>query len=138
MLHCTYTNDILPIMIIYSNTKPIKKKLKPKTVREQNADWLRAHGSDGKKYTAVFKAFVPPKNKVIERVSKGKVVEVQHGNIHSCAKTSIMDPMKLNKESEEIKNKIISKSKQISIPYNKGGYMYISEGYDPTDLGKKK
>lgn len=58
-------------------------------------------------------------------------------NSYHPTKKSIMDPVSLSKESEETRTEIIAKSKRIAIAYSKGAYQYVSDGTDPTTIGRK-
>jgi hypothetical protein len=51
---------------------------------------------------------------------------------------SIMDPFNLKKESAEVQEAIIAKSKRVAIAYNKGGYQYLTDDTDPTTLGSSE
>lgn len=53
------------------------------------------------------------------------------------ARRSMMDPTTLAKEPEHVREAIIAKSKRIAIAYNKGGYVFLSEGMDPKTIGRK-
>lgn len=52
-------------------------------------------------------------------------------SIQSVARASVMDPRELDKESKEVRDKIIAKSKRIGITCHKSSYQYIT---DETDL----
>jgi len=58
------------------------------------------------------------------------------GDSTSTVNRSIMN--NLHKEPEHVRKEIINKSKRVAIAYNKGGYIYVTDGADPTDIGKKK
>lgn len=65
----------------------------------------------------------------------------QYPSAHSAsgvaAKTSIMDPHNLNRESEEVRQAVLSKSRRVAPAYNKGGYQFITDETDITAVGKK-
>jgi hypothetical protein len=48
---------------------------------------------------------------------------------------SMMDPVALQKETPQVREAIIAKSKRIAIAYNKGAYQYVSDETDPASLG---
>jgi hypothetical protein len=52
-------------------------------------------------------------------------------------KPNIMDPISLMKESPEVREQIIAKSKRLAPIYSKGAVQYISDGEDLTTLGRK-
>jgi putative aminopeptidase FrvX len=49
----------------------------------------------------------------------------------------MMDPAKLAKESPEVRDAIVAKSKRIAIPYSKGAYQYVTDGAEIQTLGRK-
>lgn len=55
-----------------------------------------------------------------------------------CTVKSIMDPKELAKETPEVREAILAKSKRIAPAYNKGAAQFISDEMDPTDIGRKK
>jgi hypothetical protein len=48
-----------------------------------------------------------------------------------------MDQAKLAKESPEVRDAIIAKSKRIAIAYSKGAYQYVSDETDAKTIGRK-
>lgn len=48
-----------------------------------------------------------------------------------------MDPVQLAKESPEVQEAIIAKSKRIAIAYSKGAYQYVTDETDAKTIGKK-
>ena len=55
----------------------------------------------------------------------------------ACAYKSVMDPRNLAKEKPEVAAATIAKSRKIGIGFNKGCYMFLDDGIDAKDLGKK-
>ena len=53
------------------------------------------------------------------------------------ARINVMDPVQLAKETPEVREAIIAKSKRLAPAYNKSGIQYISEETDLRTLGKK-
>jgi hypothetical protein len=53
------------------------------------------------------------------------------------ARNSVMEPSVLAKESAEVREEIIAKSKRISIPFNKGAYQYIDTPDQAINIGRK-
>lgn len=126
-------------MLIYTNTKPRKKlKQKTKAQKQQYADWLNSANPSGKKFKSEFKPLVvktQPARPGADDYKNWKSVE---GSTGVLAKTSIMDPFNLRKESPEVQEAITAKSKRIAIAYNKGGYVYMTDDTDPTTLGSSE
>lgn len=58
-------------------------------------------------------------------------------DMHSTAYRSVMDPRNLAKEKPEVAAATIAKSRKIGIGFNKGNYMFLDDGIDAKDLGKK-
>ncbi len=126
-------------MLIYTNTRSLKKpnRKTQKEVEEYNR-WLRSVNPSGKKPDKNFKPLSQStvyrrgfeENKQIPSVDTGKpgVLSVK----------SIMDPFNLKKESAEVQEAIIAKSKRVAIAYNKGGYQYLTDDTDPTTLGSSE
>jgi hypothetical protein len=54
-----------------------------------------------------------------------------------CSRKSVMDPLFLEKESPEVREKIIEKSRKIAPAYNKGAVQYVTDGTDLSTLGRK-
>ena len=52
-------------------------------------------------------------------------------------RTGVMDAAFLAKESPEVREAIIAKSKRIAIAYNKGAYQYVSDESDAKTIGRK-
>lgn len=50
---------------------------------------------------------------------------------------SVMDPAQLAKESPEVREAIIAKSKRIAIAYSKGAYQYVTDETDAKTIGRK-
>lgn len=63
------------------------------------------------------------------------VTEVCVGDINTGNKRGIM--ANIQNEPEHVQAEILKKASQVSIGYNKGGYMYITPGIDPKTLGRK-
>lgn len=50
---------------------------------------------------------------------------------------SVMDPLELQKESPEVRDAILAKSRRVAITYNKGAYQYVTDETDPKSLGSR-
>lgn len=70
-----------------------------------------------------------------ERTHKYKSVS-SVGPAHT-ERNSIMDEASLLRESPEVREAIIAKSKQIAPAYNKGAVQYVTENTDLRTLGRK-
>lgn len=126
-------------MLIYTNTRSSKKQpRKTKREIEEYNRWLQSVNPSGKKLEKKFTPLQPSnvyrrgyeETKAIPSYDSGKPVVL--------GVKSIMDPFNLQKESEEVQEAIIAKSKRVAIAYNKGGYQYISDETDPTTLGSSE
>jgi hypothetical protein len=53
------------------------------------------------------------------------------------ARKSMTDPMTLAKESKEVQDAIIAKSKRLAPAYNKGAIQYITDDAEIQTLGRK-
>ena len=52
-------------------------------------------------------------------------------------RTGMMDPTKLSKESPEVQEAIIAKSKRLAPAFNKGAVQYITDDAEIQTLGRK-
>jgi hypothetical protein len=48
-----------------------------------------------------------------------------------------MEPMNLAKESPEVREAIIEKSRRIAPAFNKGAVQYVTDGAEPKYIGRK-
>lgn len=55
----------------------------------------------------------------------------------ACVSRSVMDPVSLAKETPEVRDAIIAKSKRLAPAYNKGAVQYVSDETDPKTIGRK-
>lgn len=125
-------------MLIYTNTKSTKKKQKPKAEREQYSAWLKSVNPSGQKYKPEFKPLTIQRANLRPGSDHTSIKSLDAGVKGAMAKTSIMDPFNLRKESEEVQEAIIAKSKRIASLYNKGGIQYMTEETDLTTLGSSE
>lgn len=126
-------------MLIYTTTRSSKKQpRKTKRELEEYNRWLQSVNPSGKKLEKKFTPLQP--NKVYRRgYEETKAIpSYDSGAPAVLAVKSIMDPFNLQKESEEVREAIISKSKRVTSLYNKGGLQYISDDTDPTTLGSSE
>ena len=124
-------------------TYPKKKKKMTKqekaTLIEYNS-WRKQNGLEStdslvaKKFTREFKEYRP---KIASPRSNSHVKSLEATTPITCARTSIMDRMSLDKEPEHVREQILAKSKRIAQMYNKGGYQYITDDVDVTTIGTR-
>lgn len=55
----------------------------------------------------------------------------------SPSRNSVMDAAQLAKESPEVREAIIAKSKRLAPAYNKGAVQYVTDGAEIETLGRK-
>ena len=54
------------------------------------------------------------------------------------ARINVMDPAQLAKETPEVRDAIIAKSKRLAPAYSKGSIQYITDDADVQSLGRKR
>lgn len=126
-------------MIIYTTTRSSKKQpRKTKREIEEYNRWLQTVNPSGKKPEK--KSGLLSKSNTYRRgYEEAKAIpSFDTGKAAVLGVKSIMDPFNLKKESEDVQEAIIAKSKRVAIAYNKGGYQYISDETDPTTLGSSE
>jgi hypothetical protein len=74
---------------------------------------------------------------VLQHSKKHREQYQSQGEAYVPAKPSVMDPRCLESEPSSVKNAILDKSRRIAPAYNKGPANYVTDGSDPTELGKK-
>ena len=124
-------------------SSPKKKKKMTKqekaTLVEYNK-WRKQNGLEetttlaAKKFTRSFKEYRP---NITSPRSNSHVKSLEATTPVTCARTSIMDRMSLDKEPEHVREQILAKSKRIAQMYNKGGYQYITDDIDVTTIGTR-
>jgi hypothetical protein len=102
-----------------------------------------------KRVVETYKKYVPPPFKSMKSLPTQSVVVLMHSErTHAypshytsgefvAERKSIMDPMQLQKESQEVREAIVRKSRQIAPAFNKGPVQYVTEGTDLATLGRK-
>jgi hypothetical protein len=126
-------------MLIYTTTRSLKKpNRKTKREVEEYNRWLQSVNPSGKKPSKPSGSLV--QNKPYRRGYEETLAipSVDSGKPSVLGVKSIMDPFNLQKESEEVREAIIAKSKRVAIAYNKGGYQYLTDDTDPTTLGSSE
>ncbi len=127
---------------IFTNTTRKKSKM-TKAQKAQLAEYNEWRSKNkmpevtslkAKTYTRGFHEYKP--NVTDYRTTKHiKSVESDDANV--CGRTSIMDPINLNREPEHVREAILAKSKRIAQMYNKGGYQYITDDIDVKTIGTR-
>ena len=124
----------------YFNNYGTKKKAK-KPVSAEHLKWLEQRGLLPKQIKAKKDKAVLRKQ-WLDQYNRDMRVDVKYessgmsGDRDSTIDRSILK--KLHLEPEEVQKEIINKTKRVAVAYNKGAYQYVTDGADPTDLGKKK
>jgi hypothetical protein len=125
-------------MLIYTTTPTSKPKRKTQKEIEAYNQWLRSVNPSGKKPSRPVGNLSA--NKPYRRGfdDTKKIPSVDTGVTGALAVKNIMDPLNLSRMSEEDREKVVAKSKRVSIVYNKGGYQYLTDDTDPTTLGSSE
>lgn len=74
---------------------------------------------------------------VLQHSKKHREQYQSQGDAYVPAEPSIMDPRALESEPSRVKDAILDKSRRIAPAYNKGPANYVTDGSDPSELGKK-
>jgi hypothetical protein len=116
-------------MIVYTNPKF-------KTKKKHKVRGTIAKKYDARKYMDVRSVYAASDRRPLRPGSEvaSTLPSLQHTSCWT-SRSSVMDPMSLAKETPEIQDAIIAKSKRIAIAYNKGAYQYVTDGTDPKTLG---
>lgn len=116
-------------MIIYGYNKSKKRKVK-------KTDYVSTAPTSmfGGKVTSPIKLAKVPKYRAPDH---SHIPSLETNSQFVGARNSVMEPSVLSKESPEIQQEIIAKSKRISIPFNKGAYQYIDTVDQAKNIGRK-
>lgn len=87
------------------------------------------------KYKPDFKEYVPKPNPNYR--SSRHIPSHMTNSPLDGTRSSIMDRTILDKESKDVRDAILAKSKRIAQMYNKGGYQYIGDDVDVTTIGTR-
>ena len=90
-----------------------------------------------KKYTAKSVGSYQPSDGPYRRAETSHIPSLVTNAKFVPARTSVMDPVMLARESPEVQEQIIAKSKRLAPQFNKGAVQYITEEQDLTVLGRK-
>lgn len=133
-------------MLIYTNDRSRRQQRKlPREEREAYAAWCKKYNID----PLTGKSKIKPVGSVNKHPTINPVVaarmaatrairSVDSGHTGAVYTKSMMDPLQWRGESQEEIDKIVAKSKRLAPAYSKGAVQYVSDGTDPSDLGKKK
>lgn len=124
-------------------TSPKKKKKMTKQEKATLVEYNKWRKQNGLEETNTLKAkkfirsFTEYRPKATYIRSSSHVKSLEAITPITCARTSIMDRMSLDKEPEHVREQIVAKSKRIAQMYNKGGYQYITDDVDITTIGTR-
>lgn len=107
------------------------------TKEEFNAARRALYDSYGGVKKRTFKDLSPRLQYDEERSSK-KYESVIGNSKVELGKSTVMSPENLAKESPEVREEIIRKSKRLVPLYSKGPVQFMTDEADPHDAGKKK
>jgi hypothetical protein len=130
------SSSLLPA---YFTTTNLKNKKSSGKVSSKHDQWLRSQGLHPDQIKAkktVDKNWKKQYNESMKVDRTGYVSAGMSGNASSTASRSIMN--NLHKESASTRKSILEKAARTAPAYNKGGYQYITDGADLSDVGKKK
>jgi len=135
-------------MLIYVKDRSGHQQRKlPKQQREEYAAWCKTHGLDPVTGKPIQKAKPIPrvtKHASVNPLFKARMAasrsisSVDSGITGAVASRSMMDPIRWRGEDEKVVEEIVAKSKRLAPAYSKGAVQYITDGMDPSDLGRKK
>lgn len=109
-----------------NKSKPSAKQLQAKSEHEA---WLRRNGVHPEQLKH------KPKAKTVVPSYKTQKVELSNTIVDGGRDKSIM--ANLYKESEAVQRKILEKAKRTEMAYNKGGYVYVTDGMDIKTMGSR-
>ena len=102
-----------------------------------------------KRIVEVYQKYSPPPFRTMKALPTATAVILMHSErTHQypsatsrgefvAARTSVMEPMNLAKESPEVREAIIEKSRRIAPAFNKAAYQYVTDDTEPKYIGKK-
>jgi hypothetical protein len=130
------------MIFTYPNYKPKKSKMTKADKNQLNEynDWRssnklpRVASLKAEAYTRKFKEYKP---KTSDYRTTEHIKSVESNGLAVCGRSSIMDPINLNREPEHVREAILAKSKRIAQMYNKGGYQYITDDIDVKTIGTR-
>lgn len=113
----------------------MKKKKQPKmSAAEFEAKRKALYDSYGGVKKKVFK----PLAACLEHGREDKYPSVIGTGKAECGRLNMMSKENLAKETPEVRDEIIRKSKRLVPLYSKGPVQFMTDDADPTDAGKKK
>ena len=129
----------MALLPVYYTTTNLRKRKSKKTNTAEHDAWLVKMGLSTKQIKAKkstntsWKSEYSESLKVERSAPEKSLKEVCNGK---TTNRSIM--ANLHKESEEVREEIMRKASRTAPLYSKGGYQYIVDGTDLSDVGKKK
>lgn len=131
-------------MMIFTHTSSSVRKTKMSKKQKDSLDryneWRKKNGLSrvdtfrAERFTGSFTDY-KPKQGSYRKTDHIKSIVTDTPSV--CARTSIMDPINLNREPEHVREAILLKSKRIAQMYNKGGYQYITDDVDIKTIGTR-
>lgn len=125
-------------VIIKTGTKPIVKvRRKPGYAqqKQQYEHWLSNHGVTGKRENTFKPLTTVPK--VVRRPSHSQMPSVEIKGGLATVKPTPKYEGELAEREKKAQREIAYKKTCVAPYCNKGGYVYVTEGMDPTTLGRK-
>lgn len=131
----------MPLLPAYYTTTNLRKRKQRKHDRSEHDAWLIKMGVSPKQIKAKKSKDTSWRSQYsdslkVDRPSTQYESAGMSGSASSCANRSIM--ANLHKETEKVREEILRKASRTAPLYNKGGYQYITDGTDLSDVGKKK
>lgn len=131
----------MALLPVYYTTTNLRKRKSKSTNTSEHDKWLVKMGLSTKQIKAKKVKNTSWKSEYseslkVERSTKQhdrSLRETCNGNTNN---RSIMS--NLHKETEEVREEIMRKASRTAPLYSKGGYQYIVDGTDLSDVGKKK
>ena len=116
-------------MMVYtkSSFKP-KKKRKPKGMIAKRVNVAKLSTTAMPNYSYCPRPAAEHARSIQSHVTKTQFIP---------ARTGIMDAARLAKETPEVREAIIAKSKRLAPAYNKGAVQYITDDIDVKTIGRK-
>lgn len=131
-------------MMIFVHTPIARKKSRMTKSQRENLsrynEWRNQNGLprvNSLRAEAYKGSFMEYKPKMTTYRKTSHIKSVETDTVAVCARTSIMDPINLNREPEHVREAILNKSKRIAQMYNKGGYQYITDDVDVKTIGTR-
>jgi hypothetical protein len=119
------------MIIIHTKLPKSKKKKKIRGVIQKKLDVSRIQSKLGD-YKPANNSYLRPGSEQASKIASHVTTTQFVPN-----RTGVMDETFLAKESPEVRDAIIAKSKRIAIAYSKGAYQYVTDEADAKTIGRK-